>query len=133
MRPLLACALAGALLSGCDSAPDYDADLTSLWVLASGAEAERASVTFGSDGLLSVQPVCNTLGGRYSASYGNISIDVEGGSRIGCAGDGDAAEVAFIEALEAVDRFLIEGDRLTLWGPDVRLRFRLHPNIRGAG
>lgn len=118
--------LAGALLAGCDTAPDIDAGLTSpsVWILASGAEAEGAEVTFGTDGRFSAQLVCNAAFGAYSASSGRIEISVEGTTYAGC-GDGNAAEVATVAALEAADQFQIEGDRLTLRGPDVRLVFQL--------
>ena len=90
MRLLPACAVAGALLSGCDTTPGYDADLTSpsVWVLASGAEAKGAEVTFGTDRQFSARLVCNGVFGTYSASYGRITVDGRGDDARGVRGRG---------------------------------------------
>ena len=95
-------------------------------MLSSDSAAIEAHVMLSVDGAFQASPICNTYGGSYSASMeGRIAVEVGAGSRVGCSGDGNAVEDAFLDAVEAVETYEVDGDRLTLRGPASRLSFRL--------
>lgn len=109
-------------LAGCDFAAGEGRLGANGWVLASGADAVGAELRFSRDGF-SARPVCNNVSGTYTTSGTQIDFDVTGSTYAHC-GEGMAAELAFNEALEAAERYEVDGDRLFLRGPSADLVFQ---------
>ncbi len=60
---------------------------------------------------------CNTLNGTYTASDGNISVSPLATTLIGCEDAIAAQEGAFSARLQGASSYTIDGDTLTLDGP----------------
>ena len=75
---------------------------------------------------------CNGYGADVRTDGDSIRITVTAMELVGCAPDVMAAEAAFVEAIQAVERWERAGDRLVLTGPDVELRFVELPPVPEA-
>lgn len=85
----------------------------------------RASITFHNDGTVSVQPGCNTGGGRFVAEGTTVTITEVILTRMACVderGDLEKAVLAVLEAPQLTVR--IEADALTLMADDTGLGLR---------
>jgi heat shock protein HslJ len=79
------------------------------------AAALPAPLTFGPAGALSGSGGCNRIVGRYTARAGQLTIELGPMTQMACADPAvDAQEQAVVGALPKANRFVVEGDRLTL-------------------
>ncbi|MGY1602683.1 META domain-containing protein [Geodermatophilus sp. SYSU D00815] len=126
--------VAGLLvLTACAGSPAApQPDVLGAWELASGSAGGSplprpaggtATLVF-EEGQVSGRSFCNHYSGSYALDRGALTIEDLGGTEMGCDPDVMAAETAFIRALAAVDRAVLEGAELVLTGADVALRFR---------
>jgi heat shock protein HslJ len=88
----------------------------------------QATLVF-EDGQLSGRSFCNHYGSTYRIDGTSLELDGLGGTEIGCEPEIAEAESAYLAALGAVDTVAVEGDVLTLTGPDVSLTFRPVPPV----
>lgn len=66
---------------------------------------------------------CNSFHGEVHIDGEDVEIGDLGVTMMACDGPVEEAEAAFLDALRAVDSGDVDGDRLELTGPDVRLVF----------
>lgn len=110
-------------------APDASLDGTD-WQLTTFVEGEAASsLLAGStitarfeDGRVGGSGGCNTYGAAYQAEGGTLSIDVAEATEMACLEPEGVMdqETRYLDALSAVDSYVIEGSQLTLSAPDGR-------------
>lgn len=139
MMTRLGLALAtAALLAGCgarggagSAAPEtappqpYDGD----WQLESGTSPtgkipvpDQVTLTIsGAD--LAGTSACNQYFGTAEINGSDFNVDQIGGTEMGCPGKRMVAEQRYGEAMTASDTISRDGDRLTITGPNVDLRF----------
>lgn len=151
MRRLLGALLALSLLPVACSGPDApardgdptprsggrDVDAEGVWAFESGegpsGEIEpspRSPITMEIDAAkVRGSAGCNSYGGSVSIDGESFEAGGLALTEIACPPELAEAEERFVEAIGAVDTISIDGERLTLTGPDTALVFRLVPPI----
>lgn len=117
-------------MSACDgNAESPDPSPTEIpdgdWVLIEGIDTVPGfPITLSIDGTAaSGRAACNSYFGTVSVDGTTVSFGEMGQTLMGCEPPVQNAETAFLTALMTVEGFTINGDRLTLFGPGVDLRF----------
>ena len=143
VRPLAVIVLLLGVLTGCGaeavpSASTDAPDLSGAWKLASGtgpggqvAVLDDHPITVAIAGSeLSGTAACNGYGAQIErAVTGGITIGELGMTAMACEPAVMASESAYTAALSRVDAIELEGERLVLSGPDVRLEFERLPPV----
>jgi heat shock protein HslJ len=75
---------------------------------------------------------CNLYGARVRVEGRSFSAGVTGGTEMGCAPEVMRSEQRYYEALPGADRIEVDGDEMTLTGPETRLVFRRRPAVPTA-
>ena len=130
MRRLIIPSLLVLAMSACDGnaessvspptdTPDGD------WVMIEGMDTVPGfPITLSIDGAAaSGRAACNSYFGTVSVAGTTVSFAEMGQTLMGCEPAVQEAETTFLTALMTVDGFTRNGDRLTLFGPGVDLRF----------
>lgn len=120
--------LSAALAAACASiAPPMQANLAGTrWTVQTidgrPAAAIRApTVSFGADRRVSGSASCNSYSGSYSTNDGDIDVRTIGRTEMACEQPLMRQEEAFIGALDAATRYVVESNgRLVLSGPNQR-------------
>ncbi|MDX2274845.1 MAG: META domain-containing protein [Hyphomonadaceae bacterium] len=123
----LACASA-VLAAACASiAPPMQANLAGTRWTVQTIDGERAgairapTVIFGADRRVSGSASCNSYFGTYSTHDGEIDVRSLGRTEMACEQALMRQEEAFIGALDAATRYVVESNgRLMLYGPNER-------------
>lgn len=129
--------LAGACGSGGEPAPAGDVDADGVWNLVRGESGAAAvplvdgfPVTLEIEGgEISGTAACNAYGGPVEVSGSSFETGNLVVTEIGCARDVMESEERYLAALDAAETIAVDGDRLTLSGPDVELAFRRAPPV----
>ncbi len=130
VRTLLAALLIVLGLAACGDDSGSSSDATGTWTLTSGSGADgdvpivenNQPVTLVVDESgASGQGPCNNYQGL-SFDDGSVS-GATASTMMACEDDVMIAEALYLGALEAVEAYEVDGDTLTLTGPDVELRF----------
>lgn len=83
--------------------------------VATSTLTEKLTATFAPNGQFSAFGGCNSLSGTYETSgTDGLTITNLVGTKISCGPETDALETQYTAALEAVTRYAIAGDKLTL-------------------
>ncbi len=131
----VAAATMGALaLTGCggsSSSKDLTLEeLTGAWVLESGkaasgelkpADGIPIELNVASDGAFGANAGCNDFAGTFSLEDGKLSTGPMVSTLKACDEALMGLDQLYAEALEAVDHGSIDGEKLTLEGPDTKL------------
>jgi heat shock protein HslJ len=90
---------------------------------------DEAPVTFVVEGsTVGGRSACNQYFGEFGLDGGQVRLTGLGGTEMGCEEPIMTLETAYMTGLAQVEAATIDGDMLTLAGPDVELRFeRLQP------
>lgn len=75
---------------------------------------------------------CNLYGARVEVDGTAFSAGVLGGTEMGCAPDVMRSEQRYYETLPGADRIEVEGDEMTLTGPETKLVFRRRAPVPSA-
>lgn len=105
------------------------------WVLADGVTmVEGYPITLRvSDGQVAGTAACNSYSGEVAVSDGRFEVGDIAVTGMGCPEPGvHDSESAFLDALQAVERYEHDGDRLLLLGAEVELRFDAAPPAEDA-
>ncbi len=129
-RTLLAALLVVLGLGACGDDSGSSTDATGTWTLTSGSgrqgevpivENNQPVMLVVDESGASGQGPCNTYQGL-SFDDGSVS-GAAASTRMACEDDVMLAESAYFAALEAVEAYEVDGDTLTLTGPDAELTF----------
>lgn len=141
-RAVVLASLAAALLAACGGGgptaggPDIDG----AWVLEAGTLEDRpipivagSRITLTIDGSeIGGTAACNLYGGTIAREGSDVRIDALTQTEMACDEPIMASEAAYVAALRAVRTAARDGDRLTLGGANVELRFGLLPPVPAA-
>ncbi len=125
VRVLIAVAVLGLAACGGDSGSS--ADPAGTWTLTSGSgdvsvlADHPTTLIVAENGAGSGQATCNVYGGLTLAD-GTVEGEIAG-TMMACEGEQGTAEQAYFAALGDADAYEVDGDTLTLTGPDVELTF----------
>lgn len=125
VRVLIAVAVLG--LAACGDDASTSADPAGTWTLTSGSgdvsvlDDHPTTLIVAENGAGSGQATCNVYGGLTLAD-GTVEGEIAG-TMMACEGEQGTAEQAYFAALGDADAYEIDGDTLTLTGPDVELTF----------
>lgn len=119
-----------ALAAACGDSSDGGALAGTRWNLERiGARGALPQTTpwlhFGPEGVLGGNTGCNSIGGRWEAKGDSLTLSDIVSTLIGCEGAIAEQEAAFNAALQAVARYKIEGDTLSLSDADGAERMTL--------
>lgn len=138
---LLVPTIAGCGAAAAPSAPGEPPGLSGTWKLEAGTGPggrivvlEEHPITLAiSESEVTGTAACNGYAARIDrAIAGGVTIGELGMTAMGCEPDVMASEAAYSAALSRVDMIELDGDRLLLSGPDVRLEFERLPPIPTA-
>ncbi len=149
MKKLAVLLVAVALGACSDSAPPdpgrertrdgavADVDVQGVWVLREGrGPSGPIEPVAGNDITLEVEgddvrgsAGCNTYGGGVAIDGDSFDTGGLAVTEIGCPDDLVEPETRYVEALEAVDTAVVDGETLTLTGPETELVFRRVPPV----
>lgn len=150
MKKLVACLALVALVSACGDAaapepepgPDdgpaiAGADVQGVWILREGRSPSGViEPVRGADITLQIEDEraggsggCNTYGGGVSIDGNTFEAGGFAVTEIGCPEDVAEPEARYLEAMEDVDTVSVEGETMTLTGPDSELVFRRVPPL----
>jgi len=76
---------------------------------------------------------CNSWFGEVAVGERSMSFSGLGQTEMACLDERMDAEAAYLQALSAVAAFDLDGDMLTLLGPDLELTFTRRPPVADAG
>ncbi len=106
---------------------DTSAPLDGVWLLDPAAGAPAADVVLQIEvahAVVSAQGPCHLLRGSLTATDDGVAtFTLPGSGPASCPDDDLATELAFVEAMEQVERWELDGSTLTLSGPDTTLVF----------
>ncbi len=136
----LAGVIGGVLMLGNDREPatanaSEPNDLAGTsWILEQMADADgmrpvvggsQATLDFGTDGRVTGNATCNRYMGPYTQDGANVSMGMLASTMMACGEDAlNAQEMAYMAALNAVERAVVDGATLTLSSAGgVELRF----------
>ncbi|HEX2057144.1 MAG TPA: META domain-containing protein [Actinomycetota bacterium] len=143
MKTLLPALLAFVLAASCGGSEGSpapggtDSDAAGLWVLESGRAPSGEVVAV--DGYpVKLELIDEAAGGTAGCNSYRGDLEIDGSSfdtgeisvtEIACPPKVAAAEERYLEALEAADSIAVDGDSLTLTGPDVELVYSRVPPV----
>lgn len=145
MSKLVSLLLVAALAVACADSGDSgrgpaveDVDASGVWRLESGRSASgdvtlapEWQITFEVEGESARGSAgCNSYGGGIRIDGDSFDAGSFAVSEIGCPAPIAAAEARFLEAMDDADTIAVEGDTLTLTGPDTELVFGRAPPVR---